>query len=893
MRAFSGAEGLPEPDGSPRAHEAWSEWVRSNEREAWPEWLSWSQVTIVPFYDRTDLIRETVATLGDALLAQILITIIVVVVMLAHLRSSLAVSATLPLAVLISFIFMKTFGVDANIVALSGIAIAIGTMVDMGIILNENILARVREADPAERRLDVVHRATREVAGAVLAAVATTVIGFLPVFTMTGAEGRLFKPLAFTKTFALIGAAVVALTVLPAIAHLLMRSERGSVPKRSGGAGRALTRSLNLVVVVVVGVVLARHWSPLGPGAGELRNLVFVGLLVAGLLLTFLLFLRFYTRLLAWCLDHKLLFLSAPAVTVLLGASVWLGFDRVFGFVPASLGGIGVDQEAVRSTRLWAGASDSLPGLGREFMPALDEGSFLYMPTTMPHASIGEAAEVLRLQDMAISSIPEVRSVVGKIGRVDSALDPAPVSMIETVITYHDEYGENERGERVRLWRDHIRSPDDIWDEIVAAAQVPGTTSAPRLQPIEARLVMLQSGMRAPMGIKVQGPDLETIETVGLELERLIKEVPGVEPATVFADRIVGKPYLEIDLDREALARFGLHIGDVQEVIEVAVGGKRLTTTVEGRERYPVRVRYQRELRDTIEDLGRILMSSRTGAQIPLSQLAEIRYVRGPQVIKSEDTFLVGYVIFDKQPGFAEVEVVEAVREHIAASEAAGDLRRPPGVKLTPVGTYENQVRAQRTLSFVLPLALALILLVLYLHFRSVTTTALVGSGVLVAWAGGFVMVWLWGQDWFLDVGLFGHSLRDVFQVSPINLSVAVWVGFLALFGIATDDGVVMATYLQQSFSGERPASLAEVRQRVVDAGKRRARPCVMTTATTMLALMPVLTSSGRGADVMIPMAIPSFGGMALAMLTMFVVPVLYGWIEEVRFRRRSSAETR
>jgi len=522
---------------------------------------------------------------------------------------------------------------------------------------------------------------------------------------------------------------------------------------------------------------------------------------------------------------------------------------------------------------------------------------------------------VLQKQDMAIRAIPEVESVVGKIGRVESPMDPAPISMIETVINYKPEFLlgkggrrkrfraryeggkriyardqdgrliEDRNGEPFRQWRDHIRKPDDIWDEIVKVTKIPGTTSAPRLQPIAARIVMLQSGMRAPMGVKVKGPDLATIEKVGLQIEKFLKEVPSVEPAAVVADRIVGKPYLEIDIDRETIARYGMNVRKVQDVIEVAIGGKKVTTTVEGRERYPVRIRYQRELRDQIETLGRILAPASDGSQIPIDQLASIEYVRGPQVIKSEDTFLVGYVIFDMRPGYAEVDVVEDCMEYLEQKLESGEFDLPAGVSYRFAGSYENQIRAQERLSVILPFALFIIFIILYFQFRSTVTTLIVFSSIAVAWAGGFQMIWLYGQDWFLDFGLFGVEMRELFQVHPFNLSVAVWVGFLALFGIATDDGVVMTTFLDQSFRKQSPGSIKEIREATIAAGMRRVRPCLMTTATTILALLPVLTSTGRGSDIMVPMAIPSFGGMTVELLTMFVVPTLYCLVREVQFR--------
>ena len=884
---FERSEAGEAPASDEIDQEAWQAWLRAHDPAEWPEWATLSRVTVVPFYDRTGLIHETLATLESALIDEVLVTIVVVLVMVMSLRSAALVSAVLPLAIGLCFVLMKLFGIDANVVALSGIAIAIGTMVDLGIVVTENVLQHLDEADEGESRLEVVHRAASEVAGAVVTAVATTIVGFLPVFLMTGAEGRLFRPLAFTKTFALLASVAVALVALPPAAHLLLR--RRSRPAGDAGRPTRLRWAGTTVAVAVVLVVLADHWSPLGPGAGRTRNLVFTAGLLLGVLLFFRAVRAIYPTALRWSLDHKVAVLAPTAVLLVFGACVWLGFDRVFGFVPED-GAAG----RVRETVLWHRADEALPGLGKEFMPDLDEGSFLLMPSTMAHASIGEALEVLQLQDRAIASIPEVRTVVGKIGRVDSALDPAPIGMIETVIDYVPEYGVDEDGERFRLWRDHIRSPDDIWEEILLAAELPGTTSAPRLQPIAARLVMLQSGMRAPLGVKIQGADLEAIEEVGLEVERLLKDVPGVRPETVVADRIVGKPYLEIDLDREALARHGLAVGDVQEVIEVAIGGKTLTTTVEGRERYPVRVRYERELRDDVEGLERILVPTPGGAQIPLMQLAELRFARGPQAIRSEDTRLVGHVLFDREEGYAEVDVAEACDARIAAALATGELVLPPGVD-RPVlaGTYENQVRAQRTLSFVLPLALLVILLILYLQFRSASLTLVVWSGILVAWSGGFLLLWLYGRAGFLDVEVLGRSLREVFQVEPRNLSVAVWVGFLALFGIATDDGVVLGTYLRQSFARRAPTTVAEIRAATVAAGSRRIRPCLMTTATTILALLPVLSSTGRGADVMVPMAIPSFGGMLVVLVTVILVPVLYCWTQEVRLRietRRAGA---
>lgn len=953
-----------------------------------------SKLTIVPFYDRTGLINETLETLNSALTEEILVTIIVVLVMVIHLRSSLLITGLLPLAVLMCFSGMKLLGVDANIVALSGIAIAIGTMVDMGIVICENILKHLDEAKPKEDRLQVVLRASREVGGAVLTAVATTVVSFLPVFTMEAAEGKLFKPLAWTKTLALLASVFLALTVIPAIAHMILagRISGKRLRRFAFGSGAVLgllisivwlfrnssasplsavwlglglillgvggyqfaaewlpekvalwtPRIVNALAAILVAVVLANHWLPLGPERGSTLNLVFVASLIGGLLLFIQGFQLAYRHLLDGCLRFKLVFLALPVAIVVLGGTIWLGFEKVFGWLP----------QGVRTNAVVSKAAHAFPGLGKEFMPALDEGSYLYMPTTMPHASIGEVQDVIRKQDISIARIPEVETAVGKVGRAETPLDPAPISMIETIINYRPQFLVDDKGHRLtfrfdpdaidlfrnkagepvpapdgepysvrgkferdgegrlipdedgkpfRLWRPPldpglnkdreawpgIRKPDDIWSAIVKAAEVPGTTSAPKLQPIAARIVMLQSGMRAPMGIKVKGPDLDTIEKVGLQLEQFLKQVPSIEASAVIADRIVGKPYLEIDIDRKAIARYGIRLAEVQEVIEVAIGGKRVTTTVEGRERYPVRVRYLRELRDSAESLERILVPAPTGAQIPLAQLATIHYVRGPQVIKSEDTFLLGYVLFDMKAGFAEVDVVEAADAWLKSKMELGEFALPDGVSYTFAGSYENQARSEKKLMIVLPLALFAIFVILYLQFKSASNTLLVFSGIAVAWAGGFLLLWLYGQPGFLDFDLLGVNLRELFQVRPFNLSVAVWVGFLALFGIASDDGVIMTTFLNQSFAGGSPKSIAEIRAAVIEAGRRRVRPCLMTSATTILALIPVLSSTGRGSDIMVPMAIPTFGGMAVVIVSMFVVPTLYCAVREFALRTR------
>ncbi|MDG5813854.1 efflux RND transporter permease subunit [Chitinispirillales bacterium ANBcel5] len=907
-----------------------------------------SQVTIVPFYDRTDLINETLGTLSEAIYLQILITILVVIVMINHLGSSILISGILPFAVLMSFLGMKYFGVDANIVSLSGIAISIGTIVDMGVILMENMLKHLNNAKDGERRIDIIFRAASEVGGAILTAVTTTIISFLPVFTMTAAEGKLFRPLAFTKTFALIASIIVALTLLPALAHLVLR-QRGKISSKSVRIATAsiltltglyltfavawwagvivvsfavkmfleifaskrvqkwLPWAVNAVFVVVIGTLLTFEWLPLGSQRSTFINLLFVAAAAGSVLFLFRLFEKKYATILSYFLKRKVVFLVPVGFFIIMALSIWLGFSKVFFFLPGF----------VKQSAPVVSLAHTFPGLGREFMPPLDEGSFLYMPTIMAHGSQGAAQDIMRIQNMAIRQIPEVESVVGKIGRAESPLDPAPVSMFETVINIKPEFSTDESGRRInyrynrresefvrdasgnliedprgrpyRQWRPEIESMDDIWDEISMAASVPGVTGAPLLQPIAARVVMLQSGMRAPMGIKVMGPDIESIETFSLQLEELLKEVPSVNPAAVLADRIVGKPYLEFDIDRGEIARYGLSVAEVQNLIEVAIGGRTITTTVEGRERYGVRVRYPRELRADPETMGSVLVPTPSGAQIPLNQLGEFIYRRGPDMIRAEETFLTSYVLFDSRPGYAEVNVVEAAREYLQSKIDEGSLVVPDGVSYHFAGNYENQVRSERTLMVILPLALILIFMVLYLQFRRISTTSLIFLGIIVAWSGGFILIWLYGQSWFMDISLLGVNIRELFNMHTINLSVAIWVGFLALFGIATDDGVVMCTYLDQQFSDRSTKSIDEIRKLTVNGALKRVRPALTTSATTILALLPVLTSTGRGSDIMVPMAIPAFGGMIMALTTIFLSPVLYCLFREVEFKRKNN----
>ena len=891
-----------------------------------------SQLTIVPFYDRTQLIHETLGTLEEALSLEMLITLLVVIIMVLNLRASILIASLLPIAVLMVFIAMRYFHVDANIVALSGIAIAIGTMVDLGIVLSENVIKHIDEAPKTQKLKETIYNASAEVSSAIVTAVATTIVSFVPVFTMEAAEGKLFRPLAFTKTFALIAALVVALIILPTIANWLFGIKINKNAKGKAfnallivvGLASCIWVSLwggitliafgaswflqeyspkknwfinNLTIVVSVLSItwlLANYWMPLGAGKSLLSNFLFVSLVIGSVLGSFSLLEHFYESILRFCLRFKWLFLILPVTVMSFGYTIW------------------------QST-------------GKEFMPSLNEGSFLLMPTSMPHAGFEQNKRVVQQLDMLLANIPEVELAVGKMGRAETALDPAPISMYENIINYKSEYALNKKGHRERFkvtsegrfvltsgdtlsneeillqgltaknliadasgkyfrnWREKIKSPDDIWNEIIKVVNIPGVTSAPKLQPIETRLVMLQTGMRAPMGIKIFGPDLKTIEGFGMRIESLLKEVPSVKSEAVFADRIVGKPYIHLNIDRDAIARYGLTIEDVQQTIETAIGGMQITSTVEGRERFPVRVRYPRELRDDPSSLKKIYIPTPTGVQVPLGELVDIEYVKGAQMIKSENTFLVGYVLLDKKDGFAEVDVVEDAQEYIQSKIDAGELIVPEGVNYKFSGSYENQIRAEKRLAIIVPLVLIIIFLILYFQFKSMTTSLMVFAGIAMAFSGAFIMLWLYGQDWFFDFSLFGTNMRDLFQVHTINLSVAVWVGFIALFGIATDDGVLMGTYLDQSFKNNKTTTVAGVRDAVVIAGKRRIKPAVMTSATTIIALLPVLTSSGRGADIMIPMAIPAFGGMIVASITYFIVPVLYSIREERKIKNTQS----
>ena len=886
-----------------------------------------SKITVVPFYDRTGLIKETIGTLETSLSHEILICIIVIIVLVLNLRASVVIASMLPIAVLSTFIIMRYTGIAANIVALSGIAIAIGVMVDVGVVFVESIIRYMempenRGIRKGKAMVNLIYKAVSEVSGAIATAMITTIVSFLPVFAMEAQEGKMFSPLAYTKTYALASAFVLGLILLPTLSYILFSvridSKRirkvlnyiliaagvllsvlySNIPAlglTAVGLNNLLAHRwkkpgisnyINIGIALVVATYfLAEEWLPMGPQKGIIVNLLFVTGCIAIILALLWLLVIYYERILRWCLNNRWKFMLLPIATILCGILIW-------------------------------------KRIGQEFMPSLNEGSFLLMPTSMPHTGIEQNLNYIEALDKRLAAIPEVETAIGKWGRVNSALDPAPAQMFENTINYRPEYILNEDGKRERFkvnrkgeyllrnggtynpadgfrlipadslipdrkgdyfrqWRPEIKNTDDIWQQIVNVTHLPGLTSAPKLQPIEARLVMLSTGMRAPMGLKIYGPDLETIEQSGKAIEQALKDVPSVIPSSVFYDRAVGAPYLEIKLNRDNMARYGVNVEDLQEILSAAVGGMILTKTVEGRERFPVRLRYARELRDNPEALSMLLVPTATGAQIPLKELADIEYARGAQMIQSENTFLVGYVIFDKKQGKAEVDVVKEATKVIEGKIQNGELKLTKGISYKFAGNYEQQERATARLMIVVPLALLIVLLVLYFQFKTLTASLIHFSGVFVAFAGGFILLWLYGQDWFMNFSLAGVNMRDLFQMHTINLSVAVWVGFIALFGVATDDGVLMGTYIHHVFLEKDPQTRHAIREAVVTAGLKRVRPAAMTTATTLIALLPVLTSTGKGADIMVPMAIPTFGGMLIQSMTMFVVPVFQCWWRE------------
>jgi Cu(I)/Ag(I) efflux system membrane protein CusA/SilA len=726
-------------------------------------------VRIVSFYDRTDLIGRVTNTLRDALVQEIVITIFIIVIFLLHFFGGIIVSAVLPLGVLISFILMRMFGIDANIMSLGGIAIAIGVMVDAGSVLIENIYRRISEAQQrgslkANERLEICIDGAKQVGRPVFFALLTTIIGFIPVFVLTGQAGRLFRPLAYTKTFAMAGAALIAVALLPTLAYYLIR-------------GRLRMPDENIV-------------------SRFLRKL--------------------YYPVIRWALGHK------RAIVILF---------LVFFIV---------------------GAGTSL-FIKQEFMPPLNEGDLLFMPVLLPGASLTQVMEIMRKQDIIIKNeFPdEVEWVVGKLGRAETSTDPAPVTMIETIIHLKPQ----------SQWRKGM-TRDKLIAEIQERTRIPGVSPI-MTQPIRNRIDMLATGIQTPVGIKVFGPDLVQIERIATELEAIVGEVEGA--TSVYAERIGSRPYFEIEVDRTQIARYGVSLRDAQDIIAMAVGGMNITQTVEGRERYPVRVRYMRDFRNSQEALADVLIPTPEGMQVPLGQLVKFKKTRGPAMIQAENTmpyFRVFINVDQEKTGL--VDFVRTAQQQVEGRIASGDLHIPAGYYITWSGQFESEVEARNRLSIVLPICLAVIMLLLYVAFRDSALVLIVAIGLPFSLVGGIIPLFLLG----------------------FKFSTAVWVGFIALFGVATDNALVLLAVFKNIFEEKKPLSVTEVREMVIEGGLLRVRPIMMTVLTTVLALMPIMFFTSAGSEVIKPMASPIIGGLISATLAnLILVPVVYSWVRERRLR--------
>lgn len=709
-------------------------------------------VRLSAFYDRTELIQKTLGTVYSALAQEIIITVIVVILFLLHFRSSILVSLTLPFGVGISFILMNQFGVDSNIMSLSGLVIAIGTMVDMGIIITENIYSSLALNKPtnSKERLELIISAAREVAGPILTAVLTTIVTFLPVFALEGAEGKLFGPLAWAKTLAMFGAVCVAIILVPVLSVYFLKGDLKPIEENK------------------VSREILNHYRPA----------------------------------LRYIFSKRKNFLWLPVLIILLGAF-------------------------------------SYSQLGREFMPSLNEGTILYMPVTTPDVSMTKSRELLSYTDKVISKHPLVKSVVGKLGRANSALDPAPVAMIETVVNL---IPEEEWPAGTDIYQ--------IMQELDQELQIPGLVNA-WLFPIENRVAMISTGIKTPIGIKIFGPKLEVLEELAAKIAKLMEGVEGAYG--VYAERTAGKPYVEFHVNRPAASRYGINAGDVGRIIQTAVGGMPIGQFFEGRERFPIRLRYKKEFRDDIEELKRVLVPSPLGPHVPLGNLADIKIVTGPSMIQSENGMQRQAVLVNVR----DRDVIGLVSEGM--QRVAKEVKLPPGYSLSWAGQWENQVRANNRLLWLVPLSLFINLILIYLGIGKLRDAAIVFLAIPVAAAGGLILLYLTGT----------------------NTSVAVWVGFIALFGIAVDDGVVLMSYIKSEREKARPKSLDELLSLVENACCRRIRPLLMTTATTICALLPVMWSSGTGAEIMRPMAIPVLGGMTIELITLFVVPVVFIIFEE------------
>lgn len=817
-------------------------------------------IRIVGVYDRTQLISETIATLTKALSEETVVTIIVMVLFLLHVRASIIIAVTLPMAVLMSFIAMHVFGVDANIMSLAGIAIAIGTMVDMGIIVLENVYDSLAEWEAkgspggADQRMTVIRESALEVIPAVITAVTTTIVSFLPVFLLTGRDHRLFTPLAWTKTYALASSLIVAVVVVPMLCQLLLRSSKAGL----------LTRWLAAIgcgglVALLAGFV----W---GHSLSEHTGLSQPALLVGGALLGAVAgwwmsaervrpietnpvsrFVRWlYGGRLRFALNNKAVALSFPALIFVLGLGAWIGLPTVLRPLENIAKSVGADLNEVPG---YVDAKHLFTGLHSDDWIALDEGSWFYMPSLYPAASFNQAMEVLQTQDAMIRQIPEVANVLGKIGRVESALDPAPAAMVETYIMLKPR----------REWREGVNARA-IWDEINKVATITGITPASPLQPIEGRVVMLQSGIKASMAIRIYGDDLAGLSKASKAVAEHLKQHHYVNAGTVNPDIVLGKPYIEFEVDRKESARYGMNTMTVNQIVAAGLGGVDVTETVEGRERYPIQVRYERGVREDSDNLESIPIVTPTKEIVPLGQLANMTTTWGPGMINSEDARLVAHVSFSPAGAVGDLETVNYVMESLRDARATGELAFPDGnFELQAVGSFQNQIEANTRLMWIIPAVVLINLLLHYLHFRNFPLSLVVFSGIPFAASGGMIAV----------------------AVMGVEMNTAMWIGFIALFGIAADDGLVIATYIKQLLDKRTIHSTDELRDLIYEAGLKRVRPCLMTTITTLVALIPVLLSTGRGADVARAMALPVFGGMLVEPITSFVVPTLYcAWRE-------------
>ncbi len=697
-------------------------------------------VQIVPTYDRSRLIRDSIATLKHTLIEELIVVTLVILLFLLHFRSTLVPALLLPIAVVLAFIPMKQMGLTANIMSLGGIAIAIGAMVDAAIIVVENVHKRLEVMKPGDQRAEVVLRALQEVGRPIFFSLLVITVGFLPVFTLEGTEGRLFSPLAWTKTFSMAFAALLSITLVPAIATTFIR-------------GKIRDEDHN-----PISRVLGRLYDPVCRFALRFRWPVIVGALV-------------------------LMALTVPVVKF----------------------------------------------LGSEFMPPLNEGTLLYMPTSVPGMSDSTARDVLQRQDQVIKRFPEVESVFGKAGRFDTPTDPAPLSMFETVVNLKP---------GVKDWDALVRKLD-------AALQFAGMPNV-WWMPIQTRTEMLATGVRSPLGVLVLGPDTKVIDRIGAEIEAALRDVPGTRSA--FSERIGGGYFLDFDVDRDRAARFGLNVGDVENAVETAIGGLTVSTTVEGRERYPVTVRYARDFRSDLQSLGRVRVATMDGAQIALGQVANLRLRTGPSMLRDENGQLAGYVFADTSRPIDDYV-------HDAKKAVADRVKLPPGYRLDWAGQYRYLERAKARLAIVVPLTLLIIFMLLFFNSGSAVEAALVMLAVPFSLIGAFWLLWLLGY----------------------NMSVAVWVGLIALAGLDAETGIVMLLYLDLAWKERKPSTRDEAREAVVQGAVKRIRPKMMTVATILVGLVPILWSQGTGADVMKRIAAPMVGGVVTsAILELVVYPALY-----------------